>query len=285
MERALVALGTLILCAGCATAPVSDVPQPPVQSRIADANTRAAVLVRVGDDAGAARQYEEALRLARSIEDADAIAAGAINLSIMQQRLGRDAAARESLSVVLDDKYLAFSERRRVQVELRRAILDLASRDANGATAWAQRARERCERVGCDLGAAILNVQALIALDAGRAEEGARLAQSAAAAARSRGDRAEEANSLRTIGRARAALGDPAGSIQPLEAALALDRELADPRKILVDLVELGQASLAKGDRDAARAYYERALTVGRAARDARSVEDIGGRLRLLDGR
>ena len=285
MERALVALGTLLLCAGCGTTPVPDVPQPPVQSRIADANTRATVLVRAGDDAGAARQYEEALRLARSIEDADAIAAGAINLSIMQQRLGRDAAARESLSVVLDDKYLAFSERRRVQVELRRAILDLASRDANGATAWAQRARERCERVGCDLGAAILNVQALIALDAGRAEEGARLAQSAAAAARSRGDRAEEANSLRTIGRARAALGDPAGSIQPLEAALALDRELADPRKILVDLVELGQASLAKGDRDAARAYYERALTVGRAARDARSVEDIGGRLRLLDGR
>ena len=285
MERALVALGTLLLCAGCGTTPVADVPQPPVQSRIADANTRAAVLVRAGDDAGAARQYEEALRLARSIEDPDAIAAGAINLSIMQQRLGRDAAARESLSVVLDDKYLSFSERRRVQVELRRAILDLASRDAVGATAWAQRARERCERVACDLGAAILNVQALIALDTGRPEEGARLAQSAAAAARSRGDRAEEANSLRTIGRARAALGDPAGSIQPLEAALALDRELADPRKILVDLVELGQASLAKGDRDAARGYFERALTVGRAARDARSVEDIGGRLKLLEVR
>ena len=285
MERALVALGTLLLCAGCGTAPVADVPQSPVQSRIADANTRATILVRAGDDAAAARQYEEALRLARSIEDADAIAAGAINLSIMQQRLGRDASARESLSIVLDDKYLAFSERRRVQVELRRAILDLASRDAGGATAWAQRARERCERVACDLGAAIHNVQAQIALDTGHPEEGARLAQLAATAARSRGDRAEEANSLRTIGRARAALGDPAGSIQPLEAALALDRELADPRRILVDLVELGQASLSKGDRDAARGYFERALTVGRATRDARSVEDIGSRLKSLDAR
>jgi len=285
MERALVALGTLLLCAGCVTVPVPDVPQPPVQSRIADANARAATLVRAGDDAGAARHYEEALRLARSIEDADAIAAGAINLSIVHQRLGRDAAAREFLSVVLDEKHLSFPERRRLQAELRCAILDLASRDAGGAAAWAQRARERCERLACDLAAAILNVQALIALDTGRPEEGARLAQSAGAAARSRGDRAEEANALRTIGRARAALGDPAGSIQPLEAALALDRELADPRKILVDLVELGQASLAKGDRDAARAYFERALTVGRAARDARSVEDIGGRLRLLEGR
>lgn len=283
MERALVALGTLLLCAGCMTAP--GVPQPPVQSQIADAGARAAALVRAGDDAGAARHYEEALRLARSIEDPDAIAAGAINLSIVHQRLGRDAAAREILSVVLDEKTLSFSEQRRTQAELRRAILDLASRDAGGAAAWAQRARERCERLACDLAAAILNVQALIALDTGRPEEGARLAQSAREAARARGDRAEAANALRTIGRARAALGDPAGAIQPLEEALALDRELADPRKILVDLVELGQASLAKGDRDAARAYFERALTVGSTARDARGVEDIGARLRLLEGR
>jgi tetratricopeptide (TPR) repeat protein len=81
------------------------------------------------------------------------------------------------------------------------------------------------------------------------------------------------------------ALGDPAGAIQPLEEALALDRELADPRKILVDLVELGQASVAKGDRDAARAYFERALTVSRTASDARSAEAIGARLRSLEGR
>lgn len=283
MERTLIALGALLLCAGCMTAP--GVPQPSVQSRIAEANARAAVLVRAGDDAGAARQYEEALRLARSIEDADAIAAGAINLSIVYQWLGRDAAARGILSVVLDDKSLAFPGRRRMQAELRRAILDLAARDAEGAAAWAQRARERCERLECDLAAAILNVQAQIALDAGRPEEGARLAQGAGEAARTRGDRAEAANALRTAGRARLALGDPAGAIQPLEEALALDRELADPRKILVDLVELGQASLAKGDRDAARAYFERALVVGRAARDARSVEDIGARLRSLEGR
>jgi hypothetical protein len=191
MARPFIALGALLLCAGCVTAP--GVPLPPAQSRIADANARAAALVRAGDDAGAVRQYEEALRLARSIENTDAIASGAINLSIVHQRLGRDAAARESLAVVLDDKYLVFSEQRLTQVELRRAILDLASRDAGGAATWAQRARERCGKMACDLAAAIFNVQALIALDAGGAEEGARLAQSAGEAARARGDRAETA--------------------------------------------------------------------------------------------
>lgn len=280
MERALAALGTLLLCAGCVMAP--GIPPPAVQSRIGDANARAASLVRAGDNAGAARHYEEALRLARSIEDADAIAAGAINLSIVYQRLGRDAAAREVLSVVLDEKELTFSERRRMQAELRRAILDLASRDANGAAAWVERARARCERLACEHAAVILNVQAQIALDAGRPEEGARLALEAGEAARARADRAEAANALRNVGRARLALGDPAGAIQSLEEALALDREAADPRKILVDLSELGKASLARGDREAARAYYRRALTVARAARDVRSVEDITERLHSL---
>ncbi len=283
MARALIALGALLLCAGCVTAPGA--PPPPVQSRIADANARAAALVRTGDDTGAARQYEEALRLARSVEDADAIAAGAINLSIMYQRLGRDAAAREVLSVVLDEKDLAFPERRRIQAELRRAILGLASRDTGSATAWVERARARCERMACELAAAILNVQALVALDVERPEEGARLAREAGEAARTRGDRAEAANALRTIGRARLALGDPVGAIQSLEEALALDRELADPRKILVDLVELGKANLARGNREAARAYFQRALTVSHASRDARSVDDLNERLRSLDGR
>ena len=278
------ALGALLfLGAGCMTAP--EAPPPAARSRIADANARAAALVRAGDDAGAARQYEEALRLARTIEDADAIAAGAINLSITYQWLGREADARGILALVLDDKSLGFSERRRMQAELRRAMLDLAARDAGGASAWAQRAHERCAQQACDLRAAILNVQALIALDAGRPDEAARLAQSAGEAARARGDRAETANALRTAGRAHLALGNAAAAVQSLEEALALDRELADPRKILADLIELGQASVAAGNRDAARAYLERALVVSSAARDARSADDIRARLRSLDGR
>lgn len=282
MARARLALWALLACAGCATPPGA--PPPPVQARVAEANVRAAALVRAGDEAGAAHQYEEALRLARSVEDTDAIAVGAINLSIVYQHLGRDAQAREVLSVVLDEGSLDFSGRRRAQAELRRAILDLAGRDAGGAAAWAQRAHERCERLACDLRAAILNVQAQIALDAGRPEEGARLAAGAGEAARALGDRSEAANALRTAGRARLALGDAVGAVQSLEEALALDRELADPRKILADLVDLGQASVAAGNRDAARSYFERALAVARAARDARSAEDIAARLRSLDG-
>ena len=51
--------------------------------------------------------------------------------------------------------------------------------------------------------------------------------------------------------------------------ALAIDKDLAVPRKIYLDLVALGRASALKGDRAAARSYYERARAVSEADRDA----------------
>src|SRR5205823_28988 len=95
--------------------------------------------VQAGNLAGAVREYEEARRIARSIEDADALAAAAINLSILQQRAGQDAAAREALIELLDSPRHAFPERRIMQAELRRAILLLAGGDAGAAAQWAQR--------------------------------------------------------------------------------------------------------------------------------------------------
>ena len=76
-------------------------------------------------------------------------------------------------------------------------------------------------------------------------------------------------------------LGDPAGAIPALEQALEIDRTLADPRKILADLVELERASAAKGDARAARGYSERALAISRAARDGAGGEETEVQLRL----
>jgi tetratricopeptide (TPR) repeat protein len=277
VKRLAIALG-IAVCAGC-TAPAA-VSTPQAQSRLADAEARAAALVRSGDLPGAARQYDEALRIAASIENVDAIAVNAVNLSIVQQWLGRDAEAREALSHVLDDPRRGFSERRRLQAELRRAILELAAHNTDAAASWAQRAERRCAELACDYAATILNLQAEVALAASRPADAARLASSAAERARARGDRSETANALRALGRARRAQGEPSAAIPVLEQALALDRELADPRKILADLTELSLASSAAGDRQAARDYYERALAVSRAVQDARGIAEMEAQLR-----
>lgn len=258
----LLALGATLL-AGCATTPAPEL--PPARERIAEAAARGAALARAGDNAAAALGFQEALRIARTVEDADAVAANAISLSIVYQRLGHHAAARSALALVLGAPG-RFPEQRLMQAELRQAILELAAADAADATTYARRAWERCERLRCQLVPAILNVQAGAALAAGDAETSLRLAQAAEAAARGRNDRPETANALRNVGRARARLGDPAGAIPALEQALEIDRALADPRRILADLAELERASAAKGDAQAARGYSARALEITRAA-------------------
>jgi tetratricopeptide (TPR) repeat protein len=273
-------LALLAFCAGCGSRPVVSTPTPQAQSRLAEAEARAAALVRSGDLTAAAGQYDEALRIAASVENADAVAANALNLSVVYQWLGRDAEARAALSRILDDPRRAFSERRRLQAELRRAIVELALHNVDAAGTWAERAAKRCPELACDHAATILNVQAQVALESSRPADATRLAQSAAERARARSDRVETANALRALGRARHAQGESSSAIPVLEQALAIDRELADPRKILADLTELSLASSAAGDRQAAREYYERALAVSRAVQDARGIAEMEAQLK-----
>lgn len=266
----------LLSCAGCAAPPKAE--PPPAQGRLAQAEARAATLVRSGDSAAAARSYEEALRIATSLENADAIAANAINLSILYQWLGRNAQARKVLSPVLDDSRRTFSAERRLQAELRAAIVDQALGERGSAAAMAARAAERCGGT-CDYAATLLNVQAQIALAGGDAAGARALAQQALERSRSRGQSAEAANALRTLGRAERARGDPAAARAFLEQALALDRALADPRKILADLNELARSAADAGDADAAREYAARAAAVSRAY-EARGIPEMEAGLR-----
>jgi tetratricopeptide (TPR) repeat protein len=272
----------LALAAGCGgTKP----PPAPAQSssqstsRHADAESRAAALLRAGDLEGAAKQYGEAARIAATVENADSVAANSINQSIVYQWLGRDADARDALSRVLDDPRRPFPERRRLQAELRRAIVELSLQNPLAADTYAERADKRCAG-SCEYAATILNVQALIALARSRPADAESLAARAAERARSRNDRAETANALRMLGKARRVQGNAKAAIAPLEQALAIDRDLADPRKILADLTELSLANSAAGNRDAAKDYYERALTVSRALQDTRGLAEMEAQLR-----
>lgn len=91
----------LLLAAGCAQN--SQNPQTPVtsaarQAAAIEANRKGEAYVRHGELENAARSYAEALRLSQSLEDAEGIAANAINLSIVRQRQGRFADARAALA-------------------------------------------------------------------------------------------------------------------------------------------------------------------------------------------
>ena len=233
-----------------------------------EANRKADAYLRSGDLEGAARQYREAVRIARSVEDAEGIAANAINLSIVYQRLGRPDDARASLGLLLERGQLGFSPDRMAQAALRRSVLDLEERRFPSALEWVERAAAYCGR-GCSVSGAIQNVRGQLALEAGKLDQAVAGAKAALSISRASGDRAETANALRLLGTVAIRNGDASAASGPLAEALAIDRELAAPRKIYLDLIALGRASALRGDRAAARSYYERARAVSEADRDA----------------
>jgi len=268
------------LLAGCAQAPKATTAAR--QEAAIEANRRGEAYVRHGELENAARSYREALRLSQSLEDPEGIAANAINLSIVRQRQGRFADARASLDAVMEQPNLRFTPARLTEVSLRHALLDLDQNRFSGASEWVGQAARHCgER--CPLSAAIHNVRAQLALQAGRVEEAAAAARSAYDASRAAGDRAELANALRLLGISSLHRGDAAAARTHLEQALALDREIGAPRKIALDLLALGRAAALAGETDAARAYYTRAMAVSQADRDGPGVAEARALLEAAD--
>jgi len=266
--RSLRAVLPLALLAACVAQPPVN-PPPFGEAAVIEANRRADTYLRSGDLEGAARQYREAIRLARSVEDAESIATNAINLSIVYQRLGRADDARASLAILLERGQLAYPSERMAQAALRRSVLDLEERRTASANEWLERAATYCGQRGCAVSSAIQNVRGQLALEAGRPDQAAASAKAALSTSRSTGDRAESANALRLLGTISIRTGDAGAAAAYLGEALAIDRELAAPRKIYLDLIALGRASALRGDRGAARSFYERARVVGEADRDA----------------
>ena len=261
----LLVLLFIVSATGC-SAP----PKPSTAARqeaALEANRKGEAYVRHGELENAARSYREALRFSQALEDAEGIAANAINLSIVRQRQGRFADARASLAAVLDQRNLKFSNARLAEVSLRQALLDLDEKNLAGADDWMAKATAHCaER--CPAGAAIHNVRAQLALQAGRTDAAFLAARSAHDASRASGDQVEQANALRLLGIVGLKNGEAASARQHLEQALAIDRELGAPRKIALDLLALGQAAALGGDRESARANDARALAGGEADRD-----------------
>ncbi len=132
------------------------------------------------------------------------------------------------------------------------------------------------------LSAAINNVRGLLALEEGRIDAAAASARAALEASRGSGDRVETANAMRLLGNIAIRAGDAAAALAPLSEALAIDRELALPRKIYLDLLSLGRASALDGERAAARTYYARALAVSAADRDVQGEAEARDLIRAL---
>lgn len=270
MKRAL----RLMACAACAAAMavLAGCSSPPLRSqadiRAQGYNTQGMDRYKAGDLPRALAFFEQALGVEQSIEDDDAIAATRLNLSMVYLGMGRQDEALKELDRVQDELRLAFSNDRRAEAALRRAMA-LQATDAAGAGQSLDRAAALCGS-NCSVRGKILNLKAYLALNGGRPEEGLRLAQQAHGAL-AKDDALEKANALRLQGSAYIAMRTPAAAVASLAEALKMDKAAGASEKIYQDLLLLGQASADKPEL--ARDYWTRARDVAVAAKNQAGVE------------
>lgn len=281
MKRLAAATPAIVACtllAACAGGP------PPTRlQRAVDENNRGEQFFARGDYKGAADHFRRALAAAESIEDEDAIAANLVNLSIVQQRLGDRAGAVASAERILNERNLAFADRRIAEAALRRALLAMEAGEHAAAADFAAKAEAKC-RESCALRGKLLGLRGYLALAAGDGPQAAKLGREAITLQRAAGDQEELANALRLLGSAlllpgasSATAGSPAGSpaeaLAPLNEALTIDKKLALARAVANDLLMLGRAHARLGDAAQARAHFERAMAAAQADGNKVTVE------------
>jgi tetratricopeptide (TPR) repeat protein len=267
------ALLAAALCA-CGTAPRE---QSRAEREALTANQRAARAFQQGQLEQARALYREALRIDTSIENTEGIAVNLLSLARVEQAAGNVQAAHGFLDRVIEGVPLALPAPRQAEAAARKAQLYLSAREPARAADWAARAEERCG--SCGSRAAVINLRALAALEAGDTAAAIEHAQRAGAAAGGEEGRAERASALRIAGEARLARNEPAAALAALGEALVLDQALGLAPRIFRDLMLLGQAAELLGQRDQARTYYERALAVSAAAGDGAAQSQARVRL------
>lgn len=210
-----------------------------------------------GDLARAARLFEQALAAAQRIEDSEGVVLMSLDLARVTREAGDSAGAWQRLAAIAPWHRAGIGAATARQLDLQSAVLlsDLQRRDE--ALALLRSLRERC-RAACELAIGIDSLEARLRLENGDAQGAAQLATTALAIFGGHGKRLEVANLLRVAGEAQLALGDFAAAVRELESALAIDKSLAQPGKIALDLEVLTRAALAAGDSAAHAGYRAR---------------------------
>ena len=249
----------LALLGACAAKPAP----PPLQERANQFNESGRKAYQRGDRDAAVHAFEQALLASQSGDDADGIALGRLNLARVEQARGGEAAAYRQLDALLDPTAVpAIPPRWRAEAAARKALLLVDA--GKSASALLDDAQAWC-RNECPAAPMIANLRARIAADAGDHDRALAEAAAALAAAQKAGSAAEEANALRTGGRARLAKGDAAAAHTAFSQALDADKREGRPERIYADLMLLGESSLRLAQRAQAADYFRRAEQVAKA--------------------
>lgn len=234
------------------------------QQQATEFNQRAQRAFQRGEYQVAAAFYENALQLDVAVENVNGIAINMLNLSRVNQMLGRTALALRYLDSLLEDRALHYPPVHLAAAAAQKSLLLLQENDAAGAMVWVDKAAAYCT-ADCNLSGVIDNTRANIALQAN--DGGKALYWSERAAAVNKGAAPlEYANSLRLMASARLLKNEPDTVPGLLEEALDIDKSLGLPEKIRQDLLLLAQAHEKLGRVELAAQFRDRASRIAATA-------------------
>lgn len=266
----------LVIVAGCASdrPALSDEEQEAIRF-----NQRGQLAFKLGDYATAVEEYEAALAIHRSRENANGIAIELMNLALAHRQLGDKAAAQESLDPLLTAKGTFFPPLHQAEAAYRRAGFYLDDGNVAEARQWTDKALQYCG--DCVTQGRLYNLKARMALTGKNVPEAMDHARRALDLNRRAGDPVEEANSLRLIADAAFAAGDSKTARQFYDDAFRLDKE-AGSAKMALDLMGLGRSFARQGQSAEAAAFFRRAHSVAQGAGDTRTMEDAAAEMKRL---
>ncbi|TAN41480.1 MAG: tetratricopeptide repeat protein [Nitrospirae bacterium] len=262
----------VVFQAGCGSAPVHVSEK---QALATDLNIKAQAEFKKGNYARAASLYTEALRINRSLDNADGAAAELINLSQTYRKMSETDKAHRTLDELLDAGLKPHDKQYGVEAAFLKSLVYLDVKDHEKAGEWADSASARCKENACEASGKIINLKARIALMKKDYKASAFYASEALVLNRSKNNAEETANSLRTLAESRLAAGAYAEARKLFEEALALDKAAGSSAKIKADLSGIGNSYCAQGRRDAGLGFLERALAVSEASGDGAGNNEI----------
>lgn len=267
-----------LMLAACGSAPEKQ------NHRIEQANklsARADAAFLQGEYERASNDYQQALRVNQSVENAAGIAIMRFNLARVFRELTQSEQAHLQLDALFSEPALPYSSTTLAAAAALKSQLYLEGNEPSLALLWVEKAEGYCQRK-CTTAGSLLLLRAQLAHRDKRLDEALKFADDAVAALNSGVQQVELANAQRLSGEISLEKNDFTKASRSFQQALAIDQKLGIPGKISLDLLRLGTAHERVGETKTALSFYARALAVSEAMGSVQGADQARAHMKSL---
>ncbi|MBF0473592.1 MAG: tetratricopeptide repeat protein [Nitrospirae bacterium] len=227
-----------------------------------------------GDYDDALSHFNEALKLALSVENFNSIAISQINIAMVYRKMGEKTKASQCIDTIISSTNNTYSKSNIYSAELLKIMLLMDDNDYLNATSLSYKALSHCNEIKCNSSGTIYNILTRISLFN---KDGQSALSNAAIALKSNmknEEKNETANSYRLQGDAYMLNNDFIKAIESYKQALTIDKTLDITEKIFNDLMGIGNGFYNQGKHSDALQFFERAHTVSINSNVTKEIED-----------